>query len=1372
LSADRSGTLQGGDVITFSLTVANLGTESGVYDFSLSGPIVGELPYGVCRIDGARVGMPVSLSENDLAGGGTDEMFCQFTRRVVASDIQSGSIEMYIEALVEGDAVATSNEIDFDIAPTGSSSAVVSLTTTQNQIGVGENLRVKAVVRNTAATPFYPTGLNFDSGDFQPPVEATCFIGNQQVSWLDDRSQLAPDDGVNGSGADEWHCSFDVAITEDDLTAGSRGLTLNIMFVNGTSLDTVSGSLAEPVPVVNYSTNPEATGLFISLASNVATVELGESATITATIANTGETPMTGVTWNLRSARLGINYHPVCDEGALFPATLAADNDAPGGADEIVCTVHVSYSPNDLGASYDALYGYADSNEQPGILSEELWLDLELGDWRIDASITASPLVAQFGETVTYTLTIHNPNPFVFSNTESQPVFIDLLLRDESYAQFRCASPSGPVPVGEVVLAADNGAPGGPDQTTCTATTVVSEDDVATGYIRAAGAFYPGVFPSIGLNANVLTTPTGELSISLQPDRTVADPGETVTLTATLVNTSATLPVTVAAVYDEFYEEQLGPGGIPSCTVDGSSVTFPYEFAPNDSAAGGPDEMTCTFTHRPAALDAENGEIRHRLVADVQDVAIFSSNLVVVDVNPLLPATVTVEFSTTQSSVMVGEVLSVDLVIRNTGTNVFAPDSGFIVKPYSLERQSEECEINGVPAPFFGNGTILAPDDGVDGSGLDEWHCTYRGLVQMVDLDAGSINVFTTISSNQGDFTGTLPPVTVVPGGANLTVSTGASPLEAEPGDTVHFTYDIRNTGGLPALLWNAYGSDFGDYDATCTVNGSTVDFSELVLTPGDGTDGSGTDEVHCENDLVILASHAENFQPSIVVYAEIGQVEATFPSVHVTLPDFTLVTDVDYDDTEELEWGDTLTISVTVANTGTDPVTGYELFAFNENEGEALQPVCTGVASFPITLAAGNGSPGGPDELSCTISYVVGSIDMDYGTTYISISHKGDPLEETLIESVEAPVSSSTSSALRVDVNASPLAPQVDGTVNFTIRLYNPNEADFGFYSWSMLLFPLGIEEETGVTPDCPDMPAGGYFDFHLGPNDNAPGGDDEITCTYELEIGEDEAALQILHPQVQFHASSHSTVIAEGPAIGIGIAFFTAELSADSTDVFFGGEIQYTAVVKNVSGLSAEILSATLNSDTGAVFSCSSSLGARPFPITLSANDGNDGTGDDELICSAAGGLQIDYSPGTQFAGTLVFATGGGYEVRSNNLVFTVVEPPLEVTITANPDQTFPGGNVQFTYQVTNTSDATVSGITGKEDQERTIGTFQSFECGGQLFPADLDPGESFTCTGIMSVNPAYVVDGYYTHTATVTATSPAIEIVAEVQVPIEEE
>jgi hypothetical protein len=247
LSADRAGTLQGGDVITFTLTVANLGTESGVSDFSLSGPIVGELPYGACRIDGARVGMPVSLTENDLAGGGTDEMFCQFTRRVVASDIQSGSIEMYIEALVEGDAVATSNEIDFDVAPTGASSAVVSLTTTQTEVGVGENLRVKAVVRNTAATPFYPIGLNFDSGDYQSPVEATCFIGNQQVIWLDDGTQLAPNDGVDGSGADEWHCSFDVPITEDDLTAGSRNLTLNVLFINGTSLDTVSGSLPSSV---------------------------------------------------------------------------------------------------------------------------------------------------------------------------------------------------------------------------------------------------------------------------------------------------------------------------------------------------------------------------------------------------------------------------------------------------------------------------------------------------------------------------------------------------------------------------------------------------------------------------------------------------------------------------------------------------------------------------------------------------------------------------------------------------------------------------------------------------------------------------------------------------------------------------------------------------------------------------------------------------------------------------------------------------------------------------------------------------------------------------------------------------------------------
>src|SRR5215204_5117417 len=317
------------------------------------------------------------------------------------------------------------------------------------------------------------------------------------------------------------------------------------------------------------------------VASPTAVPEPGADVTFTLRIHNTSEAD--SVTVDALSDSVFGNLFLRGDCGTLENAELAPDDGAAGGPDEATCafTAKVAGNAGDEHHNVATVTGH-DEDQRP--VTDNDGADVDITDVApsIDVTKTADPTsVPEPGGPVQFTVQVAN------TSLSTDPVTITSLVDDPDGA-----GPAGPIDLnGQGTCSVPQTIEPG-ETYTCKFTRSIAGNagDVKTDVVTALGHDDDGHEVSDHDDATVrITDVPSSLALDKSANPTsVQAPGGDVAFTVVVRNTSAVDTVTIDGLVDNVYGNLAAKG---SC---GSLIGKVLQ--PDDRAAGGPDQATCTFT--------------------------------------------------------------------------------------------------------------------------------------------------------------------------------------------------------------------------------------------------------------------------------------------------------------------------------------------------------------------------------------------------------------------------------------------------------------------------------------------------------------------------------------------------------------------------------------------------------------------------------------------------------------------------------------------------------------------------------------------------------------------------------------------------------
>jgi uncharacterized repeat protein (TIGR01451 family) len=291
----------------------------------------------------------------------------------------------------------------------------------------------------------------------------------------------------------------------------------------------------------------------------------------------------------------------------------------------------------------------------------------------------------------------------------------------------------------------------------------------------------------------------------------VAEPGGQVTFTLTIRNTSPADTVTLTELADSIYGDLFSKGDCG--TLDGAQL------APDDQAAGGPDEATCSFTQ----LVSGNAGDQHHNVATVNGhdederpvTANDSADVGITDVAPSITVTKTADPVTLPEP---GGPVEFTVEVKN---NSVSSD------PVTITSLVDDPDGPGPaqPVDLDGLGSCDVPQTIQPGA---TYTCTFTRTVtgnagdQKTDVvtASGHDNDENPVSDDD-DATVTLTDVA-----SSLALEKTASPTSVQsPGGDVTFTIVVRNTSAVDAVTIDTLVDNvYGDRNLFCSCIPVAVD--------------------------------------------------------------------------------------------------------------------------------------------------------------------------------------------------------------------------------------------------------------------------------------------------------------------------------------------------------------------------------------------------------------------------------------------------------------------------------------------------------------------------------------------------------------------
>ena len=395
------------------------------------------------------------------------------------------------------------------------------------------------------------------------------------------------------------------------------------------------------------------------VASPTAVPEPGADVTFSFHVHNTSEAD--SVTVDALSDSVFGNLFLRGDCGTLEDAELAPDDGAAGGPDEATCafTAKVTGNAGDEHHNVATVTGH-DEDERP--VTDNDGADVDITDVApsIDVTKTADPTsVPEPGGPVQFTVQVAN------TSVSTDAVTITSLADDPDGA-----GPAGPIDLnGNGTCSVPQTIQPG-DTYSCKFTRSVTGNagDVKTDVVTASGHDDDGHEVSDHDDATVTIT---DVPASLALDKSanptsIQEPGGDVTFTVVVRNTSAVDAVTVDKLVDNVYGDLAAKG---SC---GSLIGKVLQ--PDDHAAGGPDQATCTFvgavtgsagsTHTDIVTVTGHDDDRHELTAH-DDATVTITPAPPIVHNPLMDLWVTK--TDLPDPVKLNGLLTYTIVVGNNG---------------------------------------------------------------------------------------------------------------------------------------------------------------------------------------------------------------------------------------------------------------------------------------------------------------------------------------------------------------------------------------------------------------------------------------------------------------------------------------------------------------------------------------------------------------------------------------------------------------------------------------------------------------------------------------------------------------------------------
>ncbi len=538
--------------------------------------------------------------------------------------------------------------------------------------------------------------------------------------------------------------------------------------------------------------------------------------------------------------------------------------------------------------------------------------------------------------------------------------------------------------------------------TVCTADYIVTQDDIDTGRvtnIASADAVPSGgslTAPEDSVSVNAVQSP--ELSIvktALETD--FSKVGDILNYTYEITNSGNVTITNAVSVSDD----RIASVSCPAIPAGG--------LVPAAS-------LTCTASYVVTQADLDAGDVTN--IASASDGSVTSAvDDAVVDAvqEPSLAMTKT---GTPQTFNAVGQVISYDYVITNTG-NITITD------PLTVN----DDRIASVSCPALPVGGL------VPGESLS---CIGTDVVTQADLDAGFIE--NTATGSDGT-TPTDPVVERVSAEQLPALTIDKAAIETEftaVGDIVNYTYEVTNSGNVtitdainvnddrianvscPALASTGLAPGVS---LTCTAN-YTISQSDLDAGGVTNIATAFTPDVVSFDDTVTVPA---NQQPALSIVKT--AINADFASV-----------------------GDILDYEYRVENTGNVTLTG----TITVSDDRIASVSCPSLPAAGLAPSA---------SLVCSASYSVTQADIDAGsvTNIASAANGGvvSPSDDAVVNAVQSPGLQTVKRALQIDYSA------VGDVISYEYDVINTGN--------TTITAPITVSDDRIASVSCPALPAGG---------------------------------------------------------------------------------------------------------------------------------------------------------------------------------------------------------------------------------------------------------------------------------------------------------
>ncbi|GAA2107127.1 hypothetical protein GCM10009823_33730 [Brevibacterium salitolerans] len=846
------------------------------------------------------------------------------------------------------------------------------------------------------------------------------------------------------------------------------------------------------------------------------------------------------------------------------------------------------------------------------------------------------------------------------------------------------------------------------ESVTCTGTYTATQADVDAGSITntaTATATAPGSAPDPTSNESSAEV-TAAADPSLAMEKTVDGEfaaGEEVTYSFAVTNTGN---VTLSPVEIE-ETEFTGNGDVPqvTCPADADAL------APGDS-------VTCTATYTLTQADIDQGSVENTAHANGAppgegDPVRSEDDSAQIPFEPV-PA-LTIEKTANRDTLELGRRITYSFAVTNTG-NVTLSD--IVINETEWTGAGELSEVS-CPA---GAGA-LAPGDAVT--------CTATYTVQQADIDRGSI---ANTATAQGVPPGGDDPVVSDPDEAEVTVdpapgiaiTKSADTTDLELGDEIVYSFVVENTGN--------------------------VTLHDIVVNEGEFTGTGEMSEISCPalpNGLAPLTSVTCTATYTVTqedvdsgTLENTASVTGTPPSGEPPTDESTVRTPNDPDPglsiekstaSEDLVEGEEITYWFRVQNTGDVTLRDISIDDSDfSGAGELSEPVCEdGTPAL---------EPGA--VVWCSATYTVTQDDVDRGSIRNVATATGTPPQPddpVTSESNEVQVPAEQTPAVGLVKTAAPDSYDVGDEITYSFAITNT-----GNVSLSDLAVTEGDFSGTGELSEivCP-----------AEPTTIAPGESVNCTATYtataeDVDRGslENTATAQGTPPEGEAVTSDPSQVrvpAEQNPGLEV-------VKTADSDTLVAGETITYSLMATNTGNVTLTDVRVEEGEFSG----------AGEMPVVTCAEDSVTLAPGESVTCTASYEVvQADVDSGSlrnTAIGTGSPPDGGTVESPPGESTIPAdPQPGLELVKSVDTDELIVGEDITYSFEVTNTGNVTLHGITIDETDFSGSGPAVDISCPPEA--ATLAPGDSVTCSAVYRVTQADVDSGSLENTATAQGTPP---------------